>query len=157
MIRRTLLCHAQNRAYTQVMVEAQARERLPQWTLADRLRKSLEHASVDSANMAEYLEVHPNTVRNWIAGRTNPPATAVKLWAMRCGLPYEWLAHGVETRPAVADDFGPPSDVTNLDIPSGMSVDQTGPPTHAEILAHRKAFRLKFAADAPLARTGVAS
>jgi hypothetical protein len=64
---------------------------LPTWNLADKLRKSLEHAQVETETMAAYLEVHPNTIRNWTAGRTRPPASAVKLWAMRTGIPYEWF------------------------------------------------------------------
>jgi transcriptional regulator with XRE-family HTH domain len=64
---------------------------IPQWTLADRLRKSLDHADVSSAEMAQYLEVHRNTISNWIYGHARPPASAVKLWAMRTGVPYTWL------------------------------------------------------------------
>jgi hypothetical protein len=113
---------------------------LPTWNLADKLRKSLEHAQVETETMAAYLEVHPNTIRNWTAGRTRPPASAVKLWAMRTGIPYEWFTPevaqqdisghtrrpaGIQTQPEpgrkVADgDFGPPL-LTNPDIPSGIS------------------------------------
>lgn len=67
---------------------------IPKWSLADRLRKSLEHAGVEVDNMAQYLEVHPNTIRNWIAGRTRPRPSDLKLWAMRTGVPHRWLLSG---------------------------------------------------------------
>ena len=92
---------------------------IPEWTLADRLRKSLEHAGVTSAEMASYLEVHRNTVSNWIYGHARPPASAVKLWAMRCGVPYEWLT---------SDDTPMLSVQTNQ--PAGISAQ---PPTTAEL------------------------
>lgn len=138
------------------MTEQSAAPAVPEFELSDRLRRALRHADVGSNEMAEYLEVSRHTISNWINGRTRPPATAVKLWAMRCGVDYRWLVSGVE-RP-VASDYGPPSDfMLNADIPSGMSVDQTVPPTRAEILAHRKAFRLRYTTDARFARTGAAS
>ena len=78
------------------MTEPAEQPSIPQWTLADRLRKSLEHAEMAPAEMAQYLEVHRNTVSNWIYGHARPPASAVKLWAMRTGVPYEWLMTGSE-------------------------------------------------------------
>lgn len=75
---------------------------IPQFELSDRLRKSLEYANVNVEEMAEYLEVHPTTIRNWVGGRTRPRASDVKLWAMRTGVPYSWLAHG-ETRGGYTD------------------------------------------------------
>jgi hypothetical protein len=44
--------------------------------------------------MAQYLEVHRNTVSNWIYGHAKPPASAVKLWSMRTGVSYPWLTYG---------------------------------------------------------------
>lgn len=67
---------------------------IPRWTLADRLRKALEFGGISSAEMAQYLEVHRNTVSNWIYGHAKPPASAVKLWSMRTGVSYPWLTYG---------------------------------------------------------------
>lgn len=66
----------------------------PEWDLADRLRKALREAEVSSQEMAEYLEIGRHTVSNWINGRTRPRKSDLRLWAMRCGVPYEWLATG---------------------------------------------------------------
>lgn len=68
--------------------------RVPNWDLPDRMRKGLRHSGVSVQAMAEYLEVSRNTVGNWINGHTSPPATALRLWALRCGVPYEWLKTG---------------------------------------------------------------
>lgn len=119
--------------------------------MSDRLRKALAHADVSSNEMAQYLEVSRHTISNWINGRTRPPATATKLWAMRCGVPYSWLVSGVE-RQTADGDWGPPL-LTDPDIPSGMSVDHDAPPSQAEILAYRKAFRLRYSADSNIIRT----
>lgn len=67
---------------------------IPEWDLADRLRKSLREADIGVQEMADYIEVGRNTVSNWINGRTRPPASALRLWSMRCGIPIEWLRDG---------------------------------------------------------------
>jgi transcriptional regulator with XRE-family HTH domain len=50
--------------------------------------------------MADYLEVGRNTVSNYLHGRTQPSAAVLRVWALRCGVPYEWLAAGVEPEPS---------------------------------------------------------
>lgn len=102
------------------MSEQTTAEVVPEWDMSDRLRKALTHAGISSNEMAEYLEVTRHTISNWINGRTRPPATAVKLWAMRCGVPYEWLVGGevseaksghklLSLRDDLAEDDRPPS------------------------------------------------
>jgi transcriptional regulator with XRE-family HTH domain len=44
--------------------------------------------------MADYLGVARSSVSNWINGRVQPSTPALRLWAMRCGVSYEWLAGG---------------------------------------------------------------
>ncbi|HEY5116221.1 MAG TPA: helix-turn-helix transcriptional regulator [Nakamurella sp.] len=73
-------------------------ERIPEWDLADRLRKSLRAAGVPVAEMAEYLGVTRNTVGNWINGRVQPSVQTMRLWAMRTSVPYEWLRSGAVDR-----------------------------------------------------------
>ena len=68
---------------------------VPEWDLADRLGKSLRVAHLSVQEMADYLEVHRNTVSAWINGRTPPGAQTIRLWAMRTGVPYRWLRDGV--------------------------------------------------------------
>lgn len=76
------------------MTNAPAEGNVPEFDMADRLRKALRHADVGVQEIADYLGVSRNTVGAWINGRT-PPATAfVRLWAMRTGVPFEWLQNG---------------------------------------------------------------
>lgn len=103
------------------MTEQTTAEVVPEWDMSDRLRKALTHAGISSNEMAEYLEVTRHTISNWINGRTRPPATAVKLWAMRCGVPYKWL---------VGEETGSGSNITRI------MGDQS--PSQDEILDHAK-------------------
>jgi transcriptional regulator with XRE-family HTH domain len=64
---------------------------LPQWDVADRLRKSLRHAGLGTAEMADYLGVSRQSVGNWINGRIDSSLQTLRLWALRCGVSYEWL------------------------------------------------------------------
>lgn len=67
---------------------------IPQWDLADRMRKALRQAGMSNNEMAEYLEVAPATVSTWINGRFRPSKQSIRLWAMRTGVSYDWLCHG---------------------------------------------------------------
>ncbi len=72
-----------------------------EFDLADRMRKSLRVADIGVQEMADYLEVQRATVGRWINGHTSPSTATVKLWALRTGVPYEWLRGTVKPRPAV--------------------------------------------------------
>lgn len=82
---------------------------VPEWDLADRLSKSLRHAGVGTDEMAEHLGVDRKTVGNYKGGRTRPSVAVLRVWAMRCGVPFDWLAHGI------IDDDGP-------DGPGGQAI-----------------------------------
>lgn len=62
--------------------------------LADRMRKSLRVSGVSVQTMADYLEVNRITAGRWINGHTKPSTAVLRLWALRTGVPYEWLRHG---------------------------------------------------------------
>ena len=49
--------------------------------------------------MAEFLGVARNTVSTWINGRIEPSTQTKRLWALRTGVPFEWLDTG-EVTPA---------------------------------------------------------
>jgi transcriptional regulator with XRE-family HTH domain len=71
---------------------------VPSWDLADRMRKSLRHADTGVQEMADYLGVARNTVSTWINGRIEPSTQTLRLWALRTGVSYEWLAGGRDFR-----------------------------------------------------------
>lgn len=120
-------------------------EQVPEWTLGWKLKRALDFAGVTAQEMAAELGVHVGTVSRYMNDREEPRRAYLIAWALRCGIPLSWFLADEPARP-VADDYGPPSDVTDADIPSGMPVDHS--PSRAEILAHRKAFKLKYATDA---------
>lgn len=66
----------------------------PQWDLGDRLRKSAQHAGLELHEMAAHLGVSRNSVSNWVNGKNRPSMPALRVWAMRAGVPFEWLRDG---------------------------------------------------------------
>jgi len=76
------------------MSEQPASPVVPSWDLADRMRKSLRHSGTGVQEMADYLGVARNTVSTWINGRIQPSTQTLRLWALRCGVSYEWLCGG---------------------------------------------------------------
>jgi transcriptional regulator with XRE-family HTH domain len=68
----------------------------PQFHLGDRLRKALDHSSTSVQAMADELGVSRTTVSNYMALRTSPNRATLRVWALRCGVPFDWLAHGIE-------------------------------------------------------------
>ena len=76
--------------------------RIPQFDQADRMRKSLRDTAIGVQEMADYLEVSRNTVSTWINGRVPPSSQTLRLWAMRCGVPLEWLRDGIDPDPGDA-------------------------------------------------------
>jgi transcriptional regulator with XRE-family HTH domain len=71
---------------------------IPDWDLADRMRKALREAGIGIQEIADYLEVARGTVSTWINGRNAPSRQTLRLWAMRTGVPYEWLKDGAGIR-----------------------------------------------------------
>lgn len=69
----------------------------PRFDLADRMRKALRESGVSALEMADYLGVSRNTVSNWINGHARPSTAAVRLWAMRTGIPFDWLTTGMSS------------------------------------------------------------
>lgn len=67
---------------------------IPQFTQGDRMRLALKHAGVSVQEMADYLDVSRYTISNWLNDRIHPRLSDVRIWAMRCGVPLEWLRTG---------------------------------------------------------------
>jgi transcriptional regulator with XRE-family HTH domain len=64
---------------------------IPEWDLADHLRKALRVADIGAQEMADYLEVSRTTISNYINGHTRPTGPILRIWALRCDVPFEWL------------------------------------------------------------------
>lgn len=70
---------------------------VPEWTLGWRLQRALGHAGLTTEAIAQELEVSRSTVSRWMNDHGSAPrALYVKEWALRTGVPYVWLATGVE-------------------------------------------------------------
>ena len=65
-----------------------------EFDLADRMRRALRVAEISSNEMADYLGVSRTSVSAWINGRNEPRRTALIAWALRTGVPLEWLETG---------------------------------------------------------------
>lgn len=66
---------------------------------------ALEHAGISVGTMAEELDVHRNTISSYLHGRTRPRRSDLRVWALCCGVPFEWLLTGIEP----TDHGGPPA------------------------------------------------
>lgn len=69
---------------------------IPEVTLGWRMRLALAHADMSIEDMGDHLGVHRATISRWLNEHGTPPRDGfLRLWALRTGVPFEWLAHGV--------------------------------------------------------------
>lgn len=78
---------------------------VPHFEMRHRLALALEWAHVPVSEMAEELGISRNTVGNYLAGRTVPSRAILRVWSLRCGVPFDWLLTG--TIPKDGPDSGP--------------------------------------------------
>lgn len=75
---------------------------IPQWTVADRLRKARIAAGLEQAELARDIDVSRNTVSNYESGHVTPRRIVLRAWSLRTGVPLEWIETGVA--PGSGDD-----------------------------------------------------
>lgn len=68
---------------------------IPRFERRHRLGLALEHAELSVQAMADHLGVNRNTVGNYLSDRTRPSTAVLRTWALRCGVPFEWLRDGI--------------------------------------------------------------
>lgn len=69
---------------------------IPLETLGDRLNRSLKFADLSVQEMADHLGMNRNSLSRYLNDRGAPPRSHIlRLWALRCGVPYSWLSTGV--------------------------------------------------------------
>jgi len=86
-----------------------------EFDLADRMRKALRIADLGVSDMADYLGVSRNAVSTWINGRITPKRQTLLLWAMRTGVPAEWLLNA-PTPPTGKDEGVEEDECTPSDL-----------------------------------------
>lgn len=81
---------------------------IPQWTLADRLRKARELTGLDQLQFATEIGISRNTVGGYEKGRTKkqPPLIVLRAWSLRTGVPLQWLQTGMPPEPDGDGDGG---------------------------------------------------
>lgn len=80
------------------MSTQQLGDRVPEWTVGDRLRKAREIARLDQQPFADAIGVSRGTVSNYERGSVDHYKPIVlRAWAMATGVPLEWLETGVTT------------------------------------------------------------
>lgn len=67
---------------------------IPVFDLADRMRKALRNSGLTVTDMAEYLGISRETAGRYMNGHGKVPLQTVRLWALRTGVPFEWLETG---------------------------------------------------------------
>lgn len=72
---------------------ASLKERLT-FGFGDRLAKSLEASDTSNNEMAAYLGKSRTTISNWIHGRAPISRGDLVAWALKTGVPLEWLETG---------------------------------------------------------------
>lgn len=58
------------------------------------MRKAMEDAGLRPSEIGAEFGVARNTVSTWIHDRVRPDQRTLMLWALRTGVPYEWLLTG---------------------------------------------------------------
>ena len=66
-------------------------EGVPEFTIADYLRKARIHAGLDQGQLADEIGVSRSTIKNYELGHVKPRKIVLNAWAMRTGVPLEWI------------------------------------------------------------------
>lgn len=80
---------------------------IPEWTLGWRMQRALAHAEISVQQMADELGMARSSLSRWLNDHGTPPRAAfVKMWALRTGVPYEWLVTGETPQEGPRDPSG---------------------------------------------------
>lgn len=67
---------------------------VPQWTIADRLRKARESAGFGQVEFANATSMARATISAAERGHRVPSRANMRLWALATGVPFEWILTG---------------------------------------------------------------
>lgn len=67
---------------------------IPEFTVADRLRKARECAGFDQSEFARVAEISRTTVINYEHGRRVPRAVYLRAWSIASGVDLGWIVTG---------------------------------------------------------------
>ncbi|TNC19080.1 helix-turn-helix domain-containing protein [Amycolatopsis alkalitolerans] len=72
---------------------------VPQWTLADRLRKAREHAELHQRELATRLGLSRTSISSYESASVTPKRPVLLAWSMATGVSFDWLAGETEPEP----------------------------------------------------------
>lgn len=84
---------------------------IPEWTMADRLRKARELTGLDQSEFAERCGISRQAIGNYESGRRAPRGLYLRAWSEATGVPIEWLETG---KAPVMNDEGDESRLSDL-------------------------------------------
>ena len=64
---------------------------IPTDTLGERMRRARRHAGLTATEMAHDLGLHKQMISRYENDRNPPKRVVLLAYAMRCGVPVEWL------------------------------------------------------------------
>ena len=67
---------------------------IPVFTIGDRLRKARELTGLSQGDFAAEIDISPRSVSNYESEAVAPKRLVLKAWAMRTGVPFEWIVNG---------------------------------------------------------------
>lgn len=67
---------------------------VPEWTLADRLRKARDTAGYSQAELSHHTGISQRSIIRYERGQAEPRRPELLAWATACHVEYEWLATG---------------------------------------------------------------
>lgn len=71
---------------------------VPEWTLADRLRKARESAGLNQTRLGEVTGISRRSISSYESGEAAPRRPQLIAWAMATGVPLVWLENGESPR-----------------------------------------------------------
>ncbi len=81
------------------MTENQVAGVIPAWTTGDRLRKAREGRGMGQQQMADEIGISRRSVSAYEGGGSTPKRPVLLSWALRTGVPLEWLRSGTAEAP----------------------------------------------------------
>lgn len=93
------------------LMTVNAAQDVPQFDLADRLRKAREQAGLDQGELAHKLGIARTTVSAYESRNRPPSRLALIGWALLTGVPIEWLESGKAPGQGGDDGGVQPSDM----------------------------------------------
>ena len=67
---------------------------VPEWTLADRLRKARTDAGYSQAELFRQTGISQRSIIRYERGQSEPGRPELLAWATACNVEYDWLAEG---------------------------------------------------------------